>query len=258
MKLVDSHCHLFYDVIYANLAEKIRFARLAGVEYMLSVATDTKTTPINMEIAEKYNNVCCSVGIHPHHAREEYSIEQLKSLTAHRKVVAVGEVGLDYHYDDGPSRNEQISLFEEMLSISTELPYIFHARQCFDDILDILKQSNVGSGVFHCYTDSLENAKKIIDLGYYISFSGAVTFQKSDEIREVAKYVPIDRILVETDCPYLTPVPYRKKTNEPAYTSLVAECVAQVRGIPIEEVANSTTENFFNLFSKAAVMLDDA
>jgi TatD DNase family protein len=255
MKLVDSHCHLFSDEIFSNLDEKIRSAKMAGVEYFLSVATNARDSLANLEIAEKYKDVCCSVGIHPQHAGEEYSIAQLRSLTTHKKVVAFGEVGLDYHYDDGPSKDDQIALLEDMLSVSADLPYIFHARECFDDIFDVLGRSDVRSGTFHCYTDSLENAKKIIDLGYYISFSGAITFKKSEEIRGVAKYVPLDRILVETDCPYMTPEPHRKKINEPAYTSLVAECIAQVKGLAIEEVASATTNNFFKLFKKATVML---
>jgi TatD DNase family protein len=243
--------------IYENLPEKIRFAKLSGVEYMLSVSTDIGTLQTNLEIAEKYENVCCSVGIHPHHACEEYSRKQLEDLIGHEKVVAIGEVGLDYHYDDGPSRKEQISLLENMLSMSTNLPYVFHARQCFDDIFGIISQFNIDSGVFHCYTDSIENAKKIIDLGYYISFSGVITFQKSDELRDIARYVPIDRILLETDCPYLTPVPFRKKINEPAYTSIIAECVAKIKCIPLEEMADITTRNFFELFKKTTPLFGE-
>jgi TatD DNase family protein len=145
-----------------------------------------------------------------------------------------------------------------MLSIAKdcELPYIIHARECFEDIFSIISECNLPPSVFHCYTDSLENAKKILDLGHYISFSGVVTFKNSDSLRETAKYVPDDRILIETDCPYLAPVPYRGKPNEPAFVSLVAERIANIRNVPIEKIADLTRANFFNLFPKANLLLD--
>jgi TatD DNase family protein len=259
MNLVDSHCHLFFDELYKNLDEKLKFAKLLGVNYFLTVGTDSNTMLGNISIANNYKTVVCSVGIHPHHCLEKYSLSDIESHLNNEKVVAIGEVGLDYHYLDSSPKDDQISLFENMLSISstTDLPYIFHARECYDDVFDIISKYNINSAVFHCYTDSMENAKKILDLGYYISFSGVITFKGSVELRDIVKYVPADRILIETDSPYLAPVPYRGKTNEPAHVSLVAECVAEMRGISVEEVSKFTTDNFFKLFKKGKILLEN-
>jgi TatD DNase family protein len=258
MTLVDSHCHLAYDEISCDLPGKLRAAQLAGVEYFLTVSTDSKSVGDNLKIAETHENVCCSVGIHPLSADEPYEIAELEQYLHREEVVAVGEIGLDYHHDDVPSKPAQMLLFEGMLSmaINAGLPCIFHARECFGDIFDVIRQSGVTSGVFHCYTSSLEDAKRVLDLGFYISFSGVVTFKKSEDLREVAKYVPSDRVLVETDCPYLAPVPHRGKPNEPAFTALVAECLAQVRNTTLDEIARITTGNFFDLFSKAKIALN--
>jgi TatD DNase family protein len=252
--LVDSHAHLFYEGIYEALDYKLKFAKLAGVDYILSVGTDSKTMSKNIEIAERFSNVFASVGIHPHHFSDGYDVAELIELSKREKVVAIGEVGLDYHYDDATPRADQITLFRDMLSISEEckLPYIIHSRECFDDIFRIMDEYALLPSVFHCYTDTKENAAKILDRGHYISFTGVITFKKSDELREVVKYVPADKLLIETDCPYLSPVPYRGKPNEPAFVSIVAEYVAQVRGIGIEEIADLTSDNFFRLFQKAA------
>ncbi|MDR2458784.1 MAG: TatD family hydrolase [Holosporales bacterium] len=252
--LVDSHAHLFYEGVYDTLDYKLKFAKLAGVDYILSVGTDSKTMAKNIEIAERFSNVFASVGIHPHHFSDGYDIAELIKLSKHDKVVAIGEVGLDYHYDDATPKSGQITLFRDMLSISKEckLPYIIHSRECFDDIFDIMAEYKLPPSVFHCYTDTRENVSKILDRGHYISFAGVITFKKSDELREIVKYVPADRLLIETDCPYLSPVPYRGKPNEPAFVSIVAECVAQVRGIGVKEVASLTSDNFFRLFQKAA------
>jgi TatD DNase family protein len=259
MRLADSHCHLFFDEIYRELDEKLRLARLADVRYLLSVSTDLSTIERNLEISRKYSGICCSAGIHPLHSDEERSGRGVIQFLTHDNGVAIGEVGLDYHYDEAPSRARQIAVFEEMLSFSEEttLPYIFHARECFPDVFDVISQFPVKSGVFHCFTGSIEDAKRIIDNGFHISFSGVVTFNKSHELREIAKYVPSDRILIETDCPYLAPVPYRGKPNEPAYVSLVAECLAKIREVPIEVIAEITTTNFFNLFPKSTFLLEE-
>ena len=257
--LVDSHCHLFFDELYKHLDEKIKIAKLADVKYLLSVATDSKTMKKNIEISEKYDNVCCSVGIHPHHFSDGYSVGHLKTLLSHKKVVAIGEVGLDYHYKDSTPKKDQISLFEDMLGLSkvSDLPYIIHARECFPEIFEIMRKYADLKALFHCYTDSLENARKILDMGYFLSFSGVVTFKKSEELREVLKYVPDDRLLLETDCPYLAPSPFRGKINEPAYVTFVAECAAQTRNVSLEKIANITTNNFFTLFPKAKILLEE-
>lgn len=256
--MIDSHAHLYYDEIYQNLDDKLKFARLAGVSHILTVGTDFATMPTNIEITEKYDNIFCSIGVHPLHSHEPRDLKKLQEWSKKDKVVAIGEVGLDYHYEDENPREIQKKLLEDMLSLSadTDLPYIFHARECFPDIFDIIANYNIKDAVFHCYTDSLENAKKILDLGYYISFSGVVTFKKSEELREIARYVPSDKFLIETDSPYLAPVPYRGKTNEPAFVSLVAECLANLRNTTVDEISNITNKNFYNLFSKAKNILD--
>ncbi|MDR1391152.1 MAG: TatD family hydrolase [Holosporales bacterium] len=257
--MIDSHAHLYFEEIYQDLAEKLRLMKLVGVDYVLTVCTDSKTMPTNISIAESYDNVFCSVGIHPHHFKEGYDLDEILFLSKRKKVVAIGEVGLDYHYADETPKSDQIKLFRDMLSISekTDLPYIFHARECFKDILNILSEYNIGSAVFHCYTDSLENVKRVLDLGYYISFSGVVTFKNSVDLREIVKYVPENRFLIETDCPYLAPIPYRGHTNEPAFVSLVAECIANLRGISVDAVSDLTTKNFFELFKKAKLFIEE-
>lgn len=251
--MIDSHAHLYFDGIYQNLDERLRLARLVGVKHILTIGTDFGTMPTNIEIAEKHDNVFCSVGVHPMYTQEPRDLELLKKWALKEKVVAIGEVGLDYHYEEGNPREAQKELLRDMLSLSksVNLPYIFHARECFPDILDIISEYEIKHAVFHCYTDSLENAKKVLDLGYYISFSGVITFKKSEGLREIAKYVPEDRFLIETDSPYLAPVPHRGEVNEPAFVTLVAECVAALRGKTVAEISDTTDANFFNLFSKA-------
>jgi TatD DNase family protein len=255
--LVDSHAHLFYESIFRDLDDKLRLAKLAGVDYILTVGTDFKTMLTNVNIAEKYDNIVCSVGVHPHHLNDGYELTKLVELSRKPKVVAIGEVGLDYHYQNETPKNDQITLFKDMLSISKdcELPYIIHARECFEDIFNIMSDYELKPSVFHCYTGSIENAKKILNLGHYISFSGVITFKNSNELKSIVKYVPDDRVLIETDCPYLTPVPHRGKVNEPAFVSLVARCVTNIRNITIEKVAELTTSNFFRLFPKAQCIL---
>lgn len=251
--MIDSHAHLAFEGIYNNLDEKMRLAKLVGVSHFLTISTNVQDVPKNVEIAEKYDNVFSSIGIHPIYVDDNYDLDNLIEASKKEKVIAIGEVGLDYHYTENAPKEKQIKLFRDMLSLSEsiDLPYVFHSRECFEDIFDILAEYPIQSAVFHCFTDNMENAKKVLDLGYYISFSGVVTFKKSDELRDIAKYVPSDRFLIETDCPYLTPVPYRGKPNEPAFVSLVAECLADVRGTTVSEISDQTTENFFNLFLKA-------
>ncbi|GHT88544.1 hypothetical protein FACS1894113_1220 [Alphaproteobacteria bacterium] len=253
MVIVDSHCHLFYEGICEDVHGKIENAKQMGVEYLLTVSTSASNIAENISICEKYSNVFCSVGIHPLEFPEGYDLASLKSSLNNEKVIGIGEVGLDYHYTDKTSQSDQQKLLRDMFSISdvSDLPYIIHARDCFPDILAIIKQYDIKNAVFHCYTDSIENAKKVLDLGYFISFSGALTFKTADDLRKVAKYVPLDRILIETDSPYLAPVPLRGKLNEPANVFYVAECLAGIKNISMKEIAKSTTDNFSRLFKKA-------
>lgn len=256
--MIDSHAHLYFEGLYQNLDERLRIAKLAGVTNIVTIGTDFSTMSTNIEIAEKYDDVFCSIGVHPLHSQEDRDLNQLIDWSIKDKVIAIGEVGLDYHYEEENPRTDQQSLLRDMLSLSEviDLPYIFHARECFDDIFDVISEYDIKSAVFHCYTDSLENARKILDLGYYVSFSGVVTFKKSDDLREVARYVPDDRFLIETDSPYLAPVPYRGKTNEPAFVALVAEQIANIKNRSIDEISEMTDGNFFNLFPKAKVFVE--
>lgn len=259
MKLIDSHCHLFYDSIYKNLDEKIANAISSGVHYMLTVATNFHNSSLNIEISQKYKNVCCSAGIHPYDFDDQYDKYDWKPLLSNKEVVAIGEVGLDYYRENAIPKEKQVALFRHMLDLSHnfDFPYIIHARECFSDILDILKDYQNIYGVFHCYTDSIENAKKILDAGFFISFAGIVTFKNLQDLRDVLKYVPDDRLLIETDCPYLAPEPFRGKSNEPAYLPACAQCVADVRKVSIEHIADITVKNFFTLFQKADFLLEN-
>ncbi|MDR0695892.1 MAG: TatD family hydrolase [Holosporales bacterium] len=253
MILVDSHAHLFYEEVYANLAGKLETARRAGVKYILTVCTSSKSMHLNLAIAEQHEGICCSVGIHPTSLKGGYDAKEMIELSKNKKVVAVGEIGLDYHYQDEVPKDIQLHGLDEMLGIASqcELPCIIHARECFDDIFDVMENYPIKPSVFHCYTGTMENAKKILNLGHYVSFSGIVTFNKAAELREVAQYVPDDKILVETDCPYLAPVPHRGKPNEPALVKVVAEYIANLRGVAVEELAEKTYQNFFTVFPKA-------
>ena len=248
--MIDSHCHLFYEGIVEDLDSKLTYAKSEGVEYFLTVSTRYDNISKNIDIAEKYDNVVCSIGVHPMEFYDGYDIDQMKILAKKPKVVAVGEVGLEYHYEGVPHA-EQKQMFRDMLQLAqdTDLPVILHLRECFDDnLFEILSNYNINA-VFHCYSDSLANAKKAIEHGYYISFSGIVTFKNSGELKEVVKYVPDDMFLVETDCPFLTPVPFRGKINQPGYVRYVAECVAKQRDISLDKLTEITNENFFKLFN---------
>jgi TatD DNase family protein len=251
--ITDSHCHLFYSEYNDCLEEKLKIASLVGVRHFLSIATEASNFEKNLEIANKYDNVYASIGIHPSSKYEESDIAKMKSLIDEPKIVAIGEVGLDYHYKE-PSAQDQINLFEKMLDLShySTLPYVFHARKSYPDILDIIKNFRKDlQGVFHCYTDTIENVSKVLDEGFYVSFTGVITFKNADYLREIVKFVPLSRMLVETDCPYLAPCPYRGQTNEPAFVSFVVEKIAEIKGLDSEEVSEVTSLNFFDLFKRA-------
>jgi TatD DNase family protein len=247
MVIVDSHCHLSVYETEQEIDDCIKRAAANDVKYMLAISTHPDNIEKSIEIAEKYENVYCSIGLHPESFL--YADYDISKFLNKGKVIAIGEVGLDYHHEY--PREQQINLFVNMLELSriSGLPYVIHARECFPDILDMISDYGNVSGVFHCYTDSLENAKRVLDMGFYISFSGVITFKKSNALREVLRYVPNDRLLIETDAPFLAPEPHRGKANEPAYTRFVAERAALEKGISIEELAEMTTNNFFRLFN---------
>lgn len=255
MKLVDSHCHLnMLDLsLYPNGIDDVFVsAKQLGVEHMLCVGVDVEHFPEVLAYAERYPNVFASVGLHPtEQESDEPTIEQLVSLASHPKVVAIGETGLDYYRHEGDLTWQQ-QRFRRHIQAAKQLnkPLIIHTRQAREDTISILKEQGAADvgGVLHCFTENWEMAKAALDLNFYISFSGIVTFRNATELQDIAKRVPLDRMLVETDAPYLTPVPYRGKPNQPGYTRYVAEFIAELRQEPLEKIAEQTTANFFKLF----------
>jgi TatD DNase family protein len=239
-------------------------ARAAGIGRMVTISTRIKKLPQVLAVAEKYPDIFCSVGTHPHNAHEELDIDsaRLVALTRHPKVVALGEAGLDYHYDKSP-RDAQAQGFRQHIAAAREtgLPLVIHARQADADMATIL-EDETGKGAFpavlHCYTGGRDLAFKAIELGLYIGFTGILTFKNGQDLRDIAKDLPADRLLVETDSPYLAPLPYRGKRNEPSYVVETARMLATTPGVSVEEICAQTTENFFRLFKKVPRDLDVA
>src|SRR5438067_8416958 len=254
--LVDSHCHLDFPDFAAELDAVVARAEGAGVGRMVTISTRVKRHAQVLAIAERFPNVTCSVGTHPHHAHEELDVtaDDLIARATHPKVVAIGEAGLDYHYDNSP-RDAQEQGFRAHIAAAraTHLPLVIHSREADDDMARILEEES-GKGAFpavlHCFTGGPELARRALALGCYIGFTGIVTFKNSAALREIARSLPADRFLVETDAPYLAPNPYRGKRNEPAYVVEVARVLAEVRGVSFDEISRQTTENFFKLFGK--------
>jgi TatD DNase family protein len=254
--LIDSHCHLDFPDFAPELDAVVARAEAAGVRHIVTISTRVKRHAQILAIAEKYPSVTCSVGTHPHHADEELDITaaDLVSRSTHPKVVAIGEAGLDYHYDNSP-RDAQSQGFRTHIAAAraTQLPLVIHTREADEDCARIL-EDEMGKGPFpavlHCYTGGAELARRAVALGCYIGFTGIVTFKNSAALREIAKAVPTDRFLVETDAPYLAPLPFRGKRNEPAYVVEVAKVLADVRGTSFEQICSQSTDNFFRLFSK--------
>lgn len=254
--LVDSHCHLDFPDFAAELDSVVERAGKAGIERLVTISTRIRKQADLLAIAERFPNVFSSIGTHPHNAHEELDItlDQLVERTRHPKVVAIGEAGLDYHYDFSP-RVAQEQGFRTHIAAAraTKLPLVIHSREADDDTARILEEET-GKGAFpavlHCFTGGPDLARRAISLGHYISFTGIVTFKNSGDLRAIAQELPIDRILVETDAPYLAPGKFRGKRNEPAYVVETAKVLADVRGVSLDEIARITTDNFFRLFSK--------
>jgi TatD DNase family protein len=254
--LVDSHCHLDFPDFAPELDAVVARAQAAGVGRIVTISTRVRRHAQVLAIAERFPDVTCSVGTHPHHAHEELDIgaDELVARAQHPKVVAVGEAGLDYHYDFSP-RDAQERGFRSHIAAAraSGLPLVIHSRQADDDTARILEEE-AGKGAFkavlHCYTGGPDLARRALALGHFISFTGIVTFKNSADLRAIAKEVPADRFLVETDAPYLAPLPYRGKRNEPAYVVEVAKVLAEVRGVSFDEICRQTSENFFKLFAK--------
>lgn len=254
--LVDSHCHLDFPDFKDELDAVVARAGQAGIGRIVTISTRVRKHEGLLAIAERFPEVYCSVGTHPHHAHEELDITaaDLVERTRHPKVVAIGEAGLDYHYDTSP-RPAQEQGFRAHIAAAREtgLPLVIHSRDADADMAKILRDE-MGKGAFpavlHCFTGGRELAFAGIELGLYVSFTGILTFKRSDDLRAIAKDLPADRILVETDSPYLAPAPYRGKRCEPAYVVETAKVLAETRGVSPDEIARQTTDNFFRLFSK--------
>jgi TatD DNase family protein len=256
LKLVDSHCHLDFDDFASDLDDIVRRAQAAGIGHMVTISTRVKRRAGLVAITDRFADVFCSIGTHPHHAHEELDVTtaDLVALTRHAKTVAIGEAGLDYHYDLSP-REAQERGFRNHIAAAREtgLPLVIHSREADADMAAILEEET-GKGAFpavlHCFTGGRDLAQRAIALGLYISFTGILTFKKSDELRAIATALPADRILAENDAPYLAPGRHRGKRNEPAFVIETAKVLAQTRNVTFEEIARQTTENFFRLFSK--------
>jgi TatD DNase family protein len=254
--LVDSHCHLDFPDFADELESVVARAEAAGVGRMVTISTRVARHAGVLAIAERFSNVYCSIGTHPHNAHEELDVTAADLVTRahHPKVVAIGEAGLDYHYDYSP-RAAQAQVFRQHIAAAREtgLPLVIHTREADADTAKILiDETKKGAfpAVLHCFTGGRELAFTGIELGLYVSFTGILTFKKSDELRAIAAALPADRILVETDAPYLAPGRYRGKRCEPAYVAETAKVLAEVRGTSLENIARQTTENFFRLFRK--------
>jgi TatD DNase family protein len=253
--LIDSHCHLDMLEEKESLDEVINRAYLSNVKFMQTICTRLDRFPAIIKIAEKYDNVFASVGIHPNEVAEITPSKALIELAKHPKVIGFGETGLDYYYNKSKKDVQIASLIEHIIAAQqAKLPIIIHTRDADQDTIEILSKemSNYPyTGLIHCFTSSKYLATKMLDIGIYISVSGIITFKNADSLREIVKFVPLDKLLIETDSPYLSPVPLRGKQNEPAFVKYVASEIACIKEISEEEVANITSENFFQLFSKA-------
>ena len=254
--IVDSHCHLDFPVLAADRLGVLTRARAAGVECMVNVATKKSTFSHILQTAESEEDIFCSFGIHPHEAANEdeaITEQEIVAAVQHKKVVGIGETGLDYFYDKSP-RDKQKEVFRCHIRAAqkTGLPIIIHSRDAEADTVDILKEEGGAAGVLHCFSSGRLLAEQGVAQGLYVSISGIITFKKSEELRDIVRDIPLDRILVETDAPYLSPEPLRGKPCEPAFVVHTAQMVAEIKGIGYERLAEATTQNFYRLFQRAS------
>lgn len=250
---IDTHAHLYFDNFQEDLDDVVNRAREAGVKYIIIPGTDIKTSREAVKIAEKYDFIFAAAGVHPHDTKD-YSpewIDELREIASHEKVVAIGEIGLDYYYDFSP-KDQQIKALKAQLDLAVELslPVIIHNRDSNEDIMEIFRsyRNTDLRAQFHCFAGELKDAKELITYNHKISFPGNITFKSRDDVREILKHIDVEDLLLETDSPFMTPVPHRGKRNEPAYVSLVAEKIAEVQGITVDDVARTTSFNVFKLF----------
>ncbi|MHC4259215.1 MAG: TatD family hydrolase [Planctomycetota bacterium] len=256
MNLIDTHCHLTFDDLAADIDGVIKRSRQAGVTAWITVGTDLNESQKAIELTDRFESIYVAVAIHPHDAKTvtPETIAQLKALTQNPKVVAIGETGLDYHYDNS-LHEDQRRVFADHLKLAAELnlPVIIHCRKAFDETLEILDRHgrDVKKVVFHCFSGSAEQAEILLPKGYYFSFTGVVTFKNAEKTRKAAVAIPLDRLMLETDCPYMSPEPMRKqKVNEPALMIHIAKFLADLKDIPLEDFAQTvtaTTKTFFDL-----------
>lgn len=258
---IDSHCHINFPDFAERMPELLNRMAENRVTHALCVSVDLPEFPQVLELAERHPHIYASVGVHPDYPdTPEPSVDDLVRLADHPKIIAIGETGLDYYRLEGDLEWQRERFRTHIrASRATRKPLIIHTRAAAEDTLRIMREEGAGTdkggvaGVMHCFTESLEVAEAAIAMGFYISFSGIVTFKSARELQAVARAVPLDRMLIETDAPYLAPVPFRGKTNEPAFVRHVAEFIATLRGEPLERIAHHTTDNFFKLFSSAQV-----
>jgi TatD DNase family protein len=254
--LIDSHCHLDFPDFAEELDDVVARAEAAGLGRMVTICTRVRKFPQVLTVAERFENVFCSVGTHPHNAHEELDVttQEIIDLSKHPKVVAIGEAGLDYFYQKDHATAQAEGLRNHIAAArETQLPLVIHSRDADDDMNAILTEETEEGAfpfVLHCFSSGRELAEAGIKLGGYVSLSGILTFKNSQEIRDIASDVPLDRLLVETDAPYLAPTPYRGKRNEPSYVVETAKVLAETKGVSVEEIWQVTTDNFFRLFSK--------
>jgi len=259
--IVDTHCHLNHEKLAVQLSEVMERATKAGVGQMVVVGFDMASSEEAVRLAEAYPGVLYAVvGVHPHDARDwdAPSEQRLRTLAEHPHVVAIGEIGLDYHYDYSP-REAQSHAFKAQMQVAREasLPVVIHCREAYADTLQILSDEGVDTigGVMHCWAGTVTEANQTVALGMALGFGGTLTFKSAEEIREAARQVPLESLLLETDAPYLAPVPHRGKTNEPAFTHLVAQKMAELRGITLPEIARLTTANAHRIFPRLTDLL---
>lgn len=251
--LFDTHVHLNARQFFEDRDETIQRAFAAGVKYMTVVGFNTETIPLAMEIAESCETIYAAVGWHPVDAIDmtDKDLDWIEELSSHPKVVAIGEMGLDYHWDKSP-KEVQKEVFRKQIRLAKKvnMPIIIHNRNATEDIIEILREEDAKTvgGIMHCYNDSVKYVQACLDMNFYISLGGPVTFKNASLPKEVAKEVPLDKLLVETDAPFLAPHPYRGKRNEPAYVKLIAEKIAELRGLTLEEISEITTNNARKFF----------
>lgn len=260
--LIDTHCHLDFPKLVDQIDDVLARAKEAHIKQMVTICTRVRQFETILAIAEQHDNVFCSVGTHPHYAHDEQdvSIDEILTLSQHPKVVAIGEAGLDYHYEHSP-RDVQQAVFRRHIAVArqTRLPLVIHTRDADEDMISILKEE-MAEGSFpaliHCFTAGRKLSQDVLDMGLYISLSGVLTFKNSIEIQDIAKDLPLDRLFVETDAPFLAPMPHRGRTNEPAFTVHTAQKLADLKELSLEEIAHATTANFYRLFNKVPPIND--